>query len=277
MTYRPLCAALSMLALLTATSAAAPGARKSRPKRQAQPAAEATPAVADDQPARRARPGAGDKRRIIGILDVRVEGVPDGIERQFQSDLEKQLDSSEYWLAPQQRMRELMANSTKWTEGCVVGHCLGEIKTQTGADVVLLASITGSGTSFGHVVTLMRTDTGRMLAQDASRCEVCTVNEALTSATLAAVKLVTSVPAKLPDEAGEQSAALDLATSALRDEVEATRSHQRTLAIALTLAGVVAAGAGMTMYFTMDRPPAALGGAGVGAGLLLGGVVALTF
>ncbi len=275
MTYRPLCAALSVLALSTATSAAAPGARKPPPKRQAQP--EAKPAVTEDKPAEAARPNAGDKRRIIGILDVRVEGVPDGIERKFQSDLEKQLVSREYWLAPQQRMRELMANSTKWTEGCVVGHCLSEIKTQTGADVVLLASITGSGTSFGHVVTLMRTDTGRMLAQDASRCEVCTVNEALTSATLAAVKLVTSVPTTLPDEAAEQSAALDLATSKLREEHQSTKSHHRTLAIALTLAGVVAAGAGMTMYFTMDRPPAALGGAGVGAGLLLGGVVALTF
>ena len=63
-------------------------------------------------------------------------------------------------------MHEMMANSTKWTEGCVVGSCLHEVKTQTGAELVLLAALTGSGTSFGYVVTLVRTDTGRMLAQD---------------------------------------------------------------------------------------------------------------
>ena len=50
----------------------------------------------------------------------------------------------------------MMANSTKWTEGCVVGACLREVETQTGADLVLLAALTGAGTSFGYVVTLVR-------------------------------------------------------------------------------------------------------------------------
>jgi hypothetical protein len=227
--------------------------------------------------AQTAPPGPGDKRRIVGILDVRVDGVPKETQRQFQSDLEKQLDSNEYWLAPQQRMREMLASSTKWTEGCVVGLCLNEVKTQTGAELVLLASITGDGTSFGFVVTLVRTDTGRVLAQEASRCEVCTVSEVLASATLAAVKLLTSVPEKLPDEAGEASAALEVATATLRAEHLGTRQHHRTVGIVLTLAGIVVAGAGMTLYLAMDRPPAALAGAGVGAGIALGGVAVLTF
>lgn len=217
------------------------------------------------------------KRRIVGILEVRVDGVPKEIARQFQTNLEKQLDSREYWIAPQQRMREMMANSTKWTDGCVVGLCLNEVRTQTGAELVLLASITGSGTSFGYVVTLVRTDTGRMLAQEANRCEVCTVNEALTSATLSAVKLLNDVPDRLPDEAGEQSAALDVATAKLHAEQAATRSHYRTLGIAMTLVGVVAAGVGTTIYLANDRPAYALGTAGLGAGLAVGGVVALTF
>ena len=234
-----------------------------------QPPAAQPPAV---QP-----PGPGDKRRIVGILDVRVEGVPKEIRKQFQVELEKQLDSREYWLAPQARIKEMMANSTRWTEGCVVGLCLNEVKAQTGAELVLLASITGSGTSFGFVVTLMRTDTGRMLAQESSRCEVCTVNEALASATLAAVKLLTAVPDKLPDEAGEASTQFELATGKLRTEQTATLKHYRTMGIALTLTGVIAAGAGATMYLAMDRPAYALGIAGTGAGLALGGVVALTF
>jgi hypothetical protein len=218
-----------------------------------------------------------DKRRIVGILDVRVEGVPKEIKRQFQVQLEKQLDSREYWLATQQRIREMMANSPKWTEGCVVGLCLNELKAVTGAELVLLASISGSGTSFGYVVTLVRTDTGRMLAQEASRCEVCTVKEALTSATLAAVKLLTAVPDKLPDEAAEAETSLELATRDLRAEATAKQRHKRRLGIALTLAGVVAAGAGMTLYLALDRPAYALGIAGVGAGTGLGGVAVLTF
>ena len=63
----------------------------------------------------------------------------------------------------------------KWTEGCVVGACLSEVRAQTGAELVLLAALTGSGTSFGYVVTLVRTDTGRVLAQESDRCDVCTV------------------------------------------------------------------------------------------------------
>jgi hypothetical protein len=224
-----------------------------------------------------ATPIPGNKRRIVGILDVRIEGVPKEIKRQFQSELENQLDSREYWLATQQRIREMMANSTKWTEGCLVGHCLKELKANAGVELVLLASITGAGTSFGYVVTLVRTDTGRMLAQESSRCEVCTVKEALTSATLAAVKLLTSLPEKLPDETAEAEAALALATRQLRGEIAATERHNRRLGIALTLAGVVAAGAGMTLYLATDRPAYALGIAGVGAGTGLGGVAVLTF
>jgi hypothetical protein len=224
-----------------------------------------------------ATPTPGDKRRIVGILDVRVEGVPKEIKRQFHSELEKQLDSREYWLATQQRIREMMANSTKWTEGCLVGLCLNELKAVTGAELVLLASISGTGTSFGYVVTLVRTDTGRMLAQEASRCEVCTVKEALAGATLAAVKLLTAVPENLPDEAGQQSVAFELATGKLRAEITATERHSRRLGIALTLAGVVAAGAGATLYLAADRPAYALGLAGVGTGVALSGVAVLTF
>jgi hypothetical protein len=243
----------------------------------ANPVASAGAVVADKPVGDPARAVAGDKRRIVGILDVRVEGVPKQIKRQFQVELEKQLDSREYWLATQPRIREMMANSTKWTEGCVVGLCLNELRAVTGAELVLLASISGSGTSFGYVVTLVRTDTGRMLAQEASRCEVCTVKEALAGATLAAVKLLTAVPDKLPDEAAETSAAFDLATGKLRADAAATERHHRRLGIALTLAGVVAAGAGLTLYLAADRPAYALGLAGLGGGTALGGVAVLTF
>jgi hypothetical protein len=220
---------------------------------------------------------ADSKRRIVGILDVRVDGVPREIAAQFQTKLEAQLDSNTYWLAPASRMHELMGNSTKWTEGCVVGPCLAEVKVQTGAELVLLASITGSGTSFGYVVTLVRTDTGRYLAQETDRCDVCTVNEALTNATLAAVKLLTSMPDKLPDEAAEQGAAMDLATEKLERDNRHLEHHHTTLGLMLAIGGLAVAAGGAALYFTQDHSSYGLGTAAAGGGLAIGGVAVLAF
>lgn len=218
-----------------------------------------------------------DDRRIVGILDVRVEGVPKEIADKFQSSLEAQLDSHAYWLAPMSRVNTMMESSTTWTRGCLVGSCLSEVRTMTGADLVLLAALTGSGTSFGYVVTLVRTDTGRMLAQESERCDVCTVNEALTGATTAAVKLLTAVPDKLPDDAEERRAAVELATSKERDTKMAMRKHHKKTATIVTLAGIAVAAIGATLYFTQDHAGYGLATAAGGAGVAAGGVIALTF
>lgn len=223
------------------------------------------------------KPPAGDRRRIVGILDVRVDGVPKEIAAQFQTNLEAQLDSQAYWLAPMTRMHDMMANSTKWTEGCIVGSCLGEVKIQTGAELVLLAALTGSGTSFGYVVTLVRTDTGRMLSQESQRCDVCTVNEALTNATLAAVKLVTSVPDKLPDETEENHAAMDLATHKLEDDKKVMHHHHKAVGLGLTLTGLAVAAGGAALYFAKDHSSAGLATAAAGGGLAVGGLLVLSF
>jgi hypothetical protein len=218
-----------------------------------------------------------DPRRIVAVLDVHVEGVPREIAEKFQTDLERKLDSRAYWLAPASRVREMMSNSTKWTEGCVIGPCLAEVKIQTGAEVVLLATITGSGTSFGYVVTLVRTDTGRYLGQAAERCDVCTVNEALTAATSAAVKLLTEMPETLPDETAEHHAAMDLATSKLEQSNERLKKRQERLAKVLILSGLAVAAGGASLYFTQDHASYGLATAGIGAGIAAGGILAMTF
>lgn len=217
------------------------------------------------------------RRRIIGVLDVHLDGVPRAIAAQFQKNLEAKLDSNAYWLAPQKRMKELLANSTKWTDGCVVGACLQEVKVQTGAEVVLLASISGSGTSFGYVITLVRTDTGRFVAQETNRCDVCTVSEALNGATIAALKLVTSLPERFPDEEAAQQAVLARTKTTLEADHKRTKQRVRVIGFTLTLAGLVAAGTGVALYLTQDRPDYALATAAAGAGLAFGGVVTLTF
>lgn len=218
-----------------------------------------------------------DNRRIVAILDVHVDGVAPEVASQFQSSLEAQVDTKHYWLAPRNRVHELMANSTKWTDGCFVGTCLAEVKTQTGADLVLLAALTGSGTSFGFVVTLVRTDTGHVLAQESQRCDVCTVNEVIAESTLAVIKLLTSVPERLPDQAADHGVEIDLAVKPLSEKVVAQHHHHTVIGATLTIAGLVAAAAGTALYVTQGHPSYGLATAAAGGGLAFGGIVALTF
>ena len=198
-------------------------------------------------------------RRIVGILEIQAS--PE-IAASFEQSLEEQLDGSQYTLISRAKMRERLRNSTKWSEGCLVGDCLSEVMVQTSAELVVLAALTGSGTSFGYVVTLVRTDTGRILSQESDRCEVCTINEAMTAATLATIRLVTAVSDELP------------ADSAL--PAGKTRRSRR-IAIAVTVVGLVAAGLGTALYFAQDKPDYALVTAAAGGGLALGGLVVLTF
>jgi hypothetical protein len=223
-----------------------------------------------------ARPSPADQRRIIGILDIRVDGVPDDVKESFQRGLEEKFDAKRYWLTNRARMKQMMMGSTKWTEGCLVGQCLAEVRTQTGADLVLLAALTGSGTSFGYVVTLVRTDTGRVLRQNSERCDVCTVNEAMSRAMRATVDLLDKVPDKLPDEAAEQTATVDLAVGKVERQLVARDRRNTRLGIALAVIGLAAAIGGGALYVQDERTYAAMIMAGGGAALA-SGVVVLTF
>jgi hypothetical protein len=218
-----------------------------------------------------------ERRRIVGILEVRLDGVPAQIAAQFESNLEKQLDRQTFWLAPRARLHEMLANSTHWSDGCVVGPCLKELRTQTGADLVLLAEINGSGTTFGYAVTVVRTDNGQVLSQAADQCEVCTVNEALSSATSAAVTLVTAVPEKLPDDSADRDAAINRLTSS-RDALAAAHArNRRRLSEVIAVSGLALGTAGFAIYFLGNRSEFGLATGSAGAGLALGAAVSLAF
>lgn len=221
-----------------------------------------------------------DKQRIVGILDVRGPSPAD--EAAFEKKLESQLDTNQYWLAPRAKMRERLSNSTKWTEGCLVHHCLTEAKVQTGAELVVLAALDGKGTSFGFVVTLVRTDTGKVIAQESERCDVCTFTETVNAATLATIKLLNAVPEQLPDETAQAGAAVDLAVDAAvrpyQRRVAAARRTQARAGIALTLVGLAVAAGGTALYLLADdEPDYAIATAAAGGGLALGGLAVLTF
>ncbi|HEU0034225.1 MAG TPA: hypothetical protein VFQ53_26555 [Kofleriaceae bacterium] len=221
-----------------------------------------------------------DHRRIIGILQV--EGPTNDITNTFERTLEKKLDAKTYWLVPRSKMRERMRMSTKWSEGCLVGACLTETKVQTGAEVVLLVALTGSGTSFGYVVTVMRTDTGGVLSQATDRCEVCTLNEAMGSATAATVKLINALPPQLPDADAAQRAEAEAAAAAALRPVELARKedqrHAQRIGVTLTVVGLAMVVAGSAAYYLQDsRPGYGVAIAGGGTGFVLSGVAVLTF
>lgn len=215
-------------------------------------------------------------RRTLAILAVDASSTD--LARGLEAELEARLEAMPLRLIPRPQLRQRLRTATKWTEGCLVGSCLSELRTQTGADIVLVAALTGSGTTFGFVVTLVRTDTGRVLVQDTERCDVCTPSEATASAVRATVKLVHEIPSQLPDEAAQQGAAVDLAVRAEARRRAAERQTFRRVGWMLTLVGVVAAGAGATFYFAgYDRPTLGLAAAAAGGGLAVGGLTVLTF
>jgi hypothetical protein len=274
---------VAVLALLASVAVAAPKKKgeKKPPAPEVVRPPEPTPAP---PPAPAVKPAVvstsgtpPEQRRMVGILDVRVDGVSDAVKVQFERGLEEQLDTKIFWLSSRAQMRERMKFSTKWTEGCLVGACLAELRTQTNAEIVLLAAFNGSGTSFGHVVTIVRTDTGRVLSQESGRCEVCTVNEAMAEATLSVLRLLNAVPDKLPDEAGDHSVAMDLVTATSKKQLAEARRSSRRRGIALTVIGLAVAGGGLATYVLKDKPDYALAITAAGGGLLLGGVVVLTF
>jgi len=262
---------LGVLLALAATATAGPKDSKKPPPKKDPPApAPAPPAEPPQQPF----PTGADTRKIIGILDVRVDGAPAEVGAQFQRDLEAQVDTRRYFLAPRLRMHDRMTSSTKWTEGCVVGDCLREVKVQTGASVVLLASLTGSGTSYGWVVTLVGTESGKVVGQKSERCDVCTVSEALNAATISTVALLEHVPDDL-GAATTPVAPVPIAPN--EDQLAAVRHGHKVAGVALTIAGLAVAAAGVAFYFANDHDKNGLVVGGGGGGLLLGGIITLTF
>jgi len=173
---------LLLLFVLAGSAIAGPRGRPAPPPQQAK---QAPPPEPPEPPL----PAEGDPRKIIGILDVRVDGAPPEVGSQLQKELDAQVDSKHVFILSRARLHEMMGSSTRWTEGCIVGPCLAELRRQTRAPIVVVASLTGSSTSFGWVITLVRTDSGHVLSQRAERCDVCTVDEALHNATRAALDL----------------------------------------------------------------------------------------
>jgi hypothetical protein len=263
--------AVFIVAALGTTAHAGPANKKPAPP-SAVPATQPAPPPEPPPPP---LPGANDPRMVIAVLDVRIDGTPPDVGVQFQKALDAQIDPKHFFVAPRSQIHEIMASSTRWTDGCDIGPCLQDLRKQTRASIALLASLTGSGTSFAWVITLARTDSGNVLSQRAERCDVCTVDEALRNATRAAIDLLSAVPEPLPDEHPAPPPRDD--SQPLEAKLAAMHHTRTTTGIGLLVAGVAAAAAGTAVYYGDGHSKAGLGVGGVGAGLLVGSLVTFTF
>jgi hypothetical protein len=210
-------------------------------------------------------PTAGRKvaphRKIVGILDVRVDGVSSTAAERFESSIEEGLGSTEYWVATRKRMREILAGGA-WNDGCVFGPCILEVKKQTGADLVVVAYFHAVGSSYQFVVSLVETTHGSVVAQVADHCDVCTLSEALDSAALATIGLVHG--------AGEPGVGFARSGAGQPAAVD-RRSHRRSLRrTALLLVGAAAIAGGTGAYFLRNDRNPKLGYSAVGAAAGLG-------
>ncbi len=191
-----------------------------------------------------------DAQEIIGVLHLEVDGVSSAAADKFEQSIEEGLVGGGFSVAPRKRLHALLGPSS-YAPGCRVGPCLKEVYRNTKVRLVLVGAITGLGPSYRFVVTLLNTETGRVTSQVSDECNVCTLQEAITSATLAVMALVNGVGgATVPDPlvgplgSGKHPDLLRALTRQRERTTYAKRTIRRTGLFFLS-AGVLAAGAGL--------------------------------
>lgn len=193
---------------------------------------------------------------LIGLLDVRVEGVSDAAAEVFAKQIEESLGIAGLQVASRARLREFLAG-TPWNAACLVGDCLKELETHAGVGQVIEAALVSIGPSYHYTITLLDTATGTIIRQTSRKCDVCTTDEAFADAALEVVALVTN-----PD--GDAATSKDVRPKASPESTVKGRRAIRRAAVAF-LGAAVLAGAGGAYLLSRDEDrlgSAVVGGAG---------------
>ena len=205
---------------------------------------------------------------IVGILQVDVVGVSEAAAEIFESSLEDGLGNAGFNVAKRVRMRELLRPSG-FIEGCTFGPCLQKI-----------FEITGVGKNFTYLVTLVDTRTGALAAQETDTCAVCTVDEAVATASMAVIGLVTGAgKSGVEPDTPATSSLLDMAAIREREAAMADlmsrrkRSVKRGAVLLLGMAGI--AGAVSATGFFKDDDRLGYSAAGVAGGFAISGATLL--
>ena len=212
-----------------------------------------------------ARPAAA-QQRVVGLLDVRGDGVEPVVLERFAAAIEEGMESTdELVAAPRSRMHEMLEQSS-WSSACLVGKCLVEVKQQTGADLVVVGGLTGSGESYRFTVTILDTTTGQVIDQSTDSCPACTLEDVATQVTLATIELINAA-SELPVAAPPVASRSD----------GRGRGHARAARVAgLVTLGVAVLAAGIGYYFhDDDRDELGYPLLGAGVGLAVGGTAML--
>ena len=199
----------------------------------------------------------------IGLLEVITVGVSDTTGDTFETSMEQALAAVQVPVVRSKVVREKLAASD-FVRGCSFGPCIREVGRTTGLERVLAARIEGAGQSYSVVVSLIETGEGRLLSQVAQSCPVCTVEEAIATATHAVVELVTR------REGEARSGTEVVAVPDGPERIASKKKHVRRVGIAFMAAGAAALVAGIALAADDSDAGAPLAGGGValaGAGL----------
>ena len=216
--------------------------------------------------AKPAAPPTVDENDLIGLLDVRVEGVSDVAADVFAKHIEESLGIAGLKVAPRARLREHLAG-TPWNAACLIGACLKELKTHAGVATVIEAALVGIGPSYHYTITLLDTETGAILRQIARKCDVCPTDEAFTNAALDVVELI-------QDQRGQP--AVTAAADAGKRAERSAPGRRATRRAALALIGVaIVAGASGAYLWSRDEDRVGAAAVGAAAAFAVAGVTCL--
>jgi hypothetical protein len=225
-----------------------------------------------------ARALGGQEQRVeaseqIGVLEVDTFGVSQAAGEKFEQGVEEALAAVGFRVVRSQTVAQKLAGSN-YIAGCTFGPCMKEVRTRTGLRRVLVARIQGAGQSYSVVVSLVDTETGHLVSQVAQSCPVCTVEEAITTATLAVVELLTGESTAGDEPVKASAAASDGEATRAAARLELRRRQVRRYGWIFVVSGAVALGLGGGLIAT-DNEGVGLASAGLGGGLAFGGFTAL--
>ncbi len=222
----------------------------------------ATPAAAEEQ--------------IVGVLHLETEGVSETASEKFESSIEEGLAGTGFRVAPRSRLKALLANSS-YIDGCHFGPCLAEVYRNTKVRLVLIGRIVSLGPSYSFVVSLLDTRTGQPVSQVADRCDVCTLEEAMATATIAVVDLVSRAGGIQPDSSAKIPDPLVKAREAAEGKrrIAKGRRNMRRGAIFFLSTAVLAGGVGAYFIASDKDERVGYGAAAAGGALAVSGVTML--
>lgn len=211
----------------------------------------------------------GDDPDAIGVLEVETYGVSEAAAGKFEESVEETLADVGRRVERSAAVKKMLADS-EYVTGCTFGPCMKEVERATKLSRVLVARIQGEGQTYSVVVSLVDTSTGYLVAQVAQSCPVCTVDEAISTATLAVVELVN---ARDPEMEAPAARTVHVDRPAPAGGEGAARRVRRTGWVLLAV-GVAGAAAGGWLW-SEDHKPGGGAALGAGGGLALAGVTAL--